>query len=280
MTVAYTSEGKLAKADTDVRLWGSAFNGNFDSLDAGFFITLEAGENIDQYSACCIAAADGKMYKADANVATRRPCIGMAPAAITSGSNGRLQLFGWMDYDDSAFSSAGLAATRNDLLYLCEVAGELTVTPPANPQVVGIAKTSTAINVTRILINPDLGYKTQLALIAVEDLAAGADIANRPIFVSPTKCLILSAGILTQGAPADVDDANTSVILLEDDASNALVTKTYNTGTQPPTNDYEDLGSLSNVEYTAAEHMMLSVTNGVTADLPAFMVVIEYMLIY
>lgn len=280
MPVSYTTENKLVKGDTDVRLWGSAYNGNFDRLDSGFFITLVAGETIAQYNACCISAADGKMYLADSNDANKRPCMGIAPAAVSSGSSGRLQLFGWMDYDDTAFQSAGLGAVRSDLIYIADTAGELTINPPAHPQVVGIAKTNTDTHITRVLINPNLQYSTQLMLIAVEDLAAGADITNRPIFASPTKCLVLSAGILTQGAPADVDNANTSVILLEDDASNALVTKTYNTGTQPPSSDYEDLGSLSNAEYAAGEHLMLSVTNGVTADLPAFVIILEYLLIY
>ena len=113
----------------------------------------------------------------------------------------------------------------------------------------------------------------------VEDLAAGADISARPVFVSPTACTLVSIGILTEGAPAGVNDANTSVIALTDDASNSIVSKTYNTGTQPPSSDYADLGSLNatNKVLSAGEHVLLSVTNGPTADLPAFTIILEYL---
>lgn len=117
--------------------------------------------------------------------------------------------------------------------------------------------------------------------IAVENLGAGADIADRPIFVVPDAAVtIQSIGILTQGAPSGVDDSNTSVFTLKDDAGNTIVTKTYNTGTQPPTNDYESLGSISGTHgvLTAAEHVTLSITNGSTADLPALSVVVAYTL--
>lgn len=112
--------------------------------------------------------------------------------------------------------------------------------------------------------------------IFVEDLAAGADILNRPIFANPEAVTINSIGILTQGAPTGVDDTNTVVILVEDDASNALVTKTYDADPQPPTNDYADLGTLSNNSLSAGEHLMLSVTQGVTANLPAFTIIVEW----
>lgn len=110
----------------------------------------------------------------------------------------------------------------------------------------------------------------------VEDLAAGDDLSNVPIFVNPKAVTINSIGILTQGAPAGVDGGNTSVLLIEDDASNALVTKTYNAGTQPPTSDYEDLGALSNNSLNAGEHLMLSLTNGATANWAAFTIIIEW----
>ena len=112
--------------------------------------------------------------------------------------------------------------------------------------------------------------------IRIEDLGAGVDIANRPIFVNSAAVTIESIGMLTEGAPAGVDDSNTAVLLIEDDASNAVVTKTYNTATQPPTADYEDLGTLTNNSLNAGEHLMLSLTNGVTANLSALSIVIKY----
>ena len=121
--------------------------------------------------------------------------------------------------------------------------------------------------------------KVQLATYHVEDLAAGADISARPIFVSPTACTLVSIGILTEGAPAGIADAATSVWTLADDAANTIVTKTYNTGTQPPTSDYADLGALSATHkiLLAGEHVLLTITNGAAADLPALTIVIEYL---
>lgn len=110
----------------------------------------------------------------------------------------------------------------------------------------------------------------------VEDLAAGADLLNIPIFANPKAVTINSIGILTQAASVGVDDANTSVLLIEDDVSNAVVTKTYNTATQPLTSDYEDLGALTNNSLNAGEHLMLSLTNGATANWSAFTIIIEW----
>ena len=118
--------------------------------------------------------------------------------------------------------------------------------------------------------------KMRLEHIYVEDLAAGADISNRPIFVNPKAVTINSIGILTEGASADVDNDNTVVIEIKDDAANSLISKTYNTAVQPPNTDYADLGTLSNQSLLAGEHLTLSVTQGTTANMPAFSVVIEY----
>ena len=121
-------------------------------------------------------------------------------------------------------------------------------------------------------------HAEQVAIIRVEDLAAGADISARPVFVHPRAVTLVSVGILTEGAPADVDDSNTAVVALADDGSNEIVSKTYDTGTQPPSSDYEDLGTpdATHKALAAGEHVTLSVTQGTTADLPAFSVILRY----
>jgi len=118
----------------------------------------------------------------------------------------------------------------------------------------------------------------QIALVRVEDLAAGADISGRPIFVHPRPVTLASVGILTEGAPAGVDDSNTAVVAVADDADNEIASKTYNTATQPPDSDYEDLGELDATHkvLAAGEHLKLSVTQGATADLPALSLVLRY----
>lgn len=131
----------------------------------------------------------------------------------------------------------------------------------------------------RVLVVRDVpGEEEQVTLIAVEDLGAGADITGRPIFVAPNAVELVSVGILTQGAPAGVDDANTALVRLKDDAGNIIVAKTYNTATQPPTSDYADLGTLDATHkvLAAAEHVTLDVVQGTTANLPAFTLVIKH----
>lgn len=120
-------------------------------------------------------------------------------------------------------------------------------------------------------------HQEQLLHLAVEDLTAGADITDRPIFVHPRANTLTSVGILTQGAPVGVDDDNTAVVTLKDDAGNTIVAKTYNTGTQPPTSDYEDLGALDGTHkaLSAGEHVTLSVAQGATANLPAFQLIVR-----
>lgn len=129
------------------------------------------------------------------------------------------------------------------------------------------------------VITLNAAHAEEQVIIPVENLAAAADIADRPVFAHGRALTLVSAGILTQGAPAGVDDSNTVVIALKDDAGNTIVTKTYNTDGQPPTNYYADLGTLDPTHkvLTATEHVTLSVTQGgTTADMPAFVVILRF----
>jgi predicted RecA/RadA family phage recombinase len=156
--------------------------------------------------------------------------------------------------------------------------GAATATESSNTYMGEVVKATGADDATvRVRIRSRTKVR-QLVQVAVEDLGAGADISARPIFVSPTACTLLSAGILTQGAPAGIDDSNTCVLALKNDGGDTIVTKTYNTATQPPDGDYEDLGGLDadHKVLSAGEHVTLDVTQGTTADMPAFVVVLEY----
>jgi hypothetical protein len=107
----------------------------------------------------------------------------------------------------------------------------------------------------------------------VEDLAAGADIADMPIYVVPVGYTfeVEAAQVIMQGTTAGVDDANTAVVAVEVGAT-ALVSKTYNTANQPPASGAAgSLGVIANGERAAGDVITFSVTNGATADLPAFM---------
>lgn len=121
------------------------------------------------------------------------------------------------------------------------------------------------------------GDKMRIQLYKVTDLSAGNDITDRPFFVCPNKAVtVAEIGILTHGTASGVDNSNTVVITIKDDAGNTIAQKTYNTSTQPPSSDYESLGSLTYTLLNAGEHMTFSVTQGSTADMPQFQIIVEY----
>jgi hypothetical protein len=140
----------------------------------------------------------------------------------------------------------------------------------ANNAKVSLSGDMTMTNAGVVTLNA--AHAEQIVILPIADLAAGVDISAIPLFVHPRANTLQSIGILTHGAPAGVDDANTAVILVADDAAHAIVTKTYNAGAQPPTSDYADLGALDGTHkiLTAGEHLLLSVTQGATANMPAF----------
>jgi hypothetical protein len=117
------------------------------------------------------------------------------------------------------------------------------------------------------------GAASQQSLIAIEDLAADADIANRPVFAAPTAMTLESAALIAQGAFAGIDAGNTMVVTLKDGAGNTIVTKTYNNVTVPTNSGVNDLGTLDATQkiLTANELVTLSITNGATANPPAML---------
>lgn len=111
----------------------------------------------------------------------------------------------------------------------------------------------------------------------VEDLSAGVDIADRILFTVPTgyTYYVTEVNLIAHGTASGIDNSNTCVFKL-DDGTNTIVTKTYNTGTTFPAATTPDslTASISTTYYklTAGEKIRLSVTNGSTADTPAFII--------
>lgn len=293
MTISYTDEAKFPLMDSGGGNWGGIFNGILEALDAGLELTFLAGENIPAKNAVSLSRVDGKIYRAKNDDLTLMPPLGFAPYAITSGSQGKVRWFGWIDVDTSFSSGVSVSFADGDCIYAASHPGWITKTRPKNASLIGLAKSNTSVASvagmdiswnTRVLIHPQLCHSkvTQKAQIAIEDLAADADIAAREIFVHPTAIELLSVGILAQGASAGIDAANTCVIEITDDATNSIVSKTYNNVTTFPDNDYDDLGALDGTHkiLAAGEHLEINVTNGATANPPAFLVIIEYMLRY
>ena len=90
---------------------------------------------------------------------------------------------------------------------------------------------------------------------------------------------LTKASIISNGTAAGIDDSNTCVILLEDSSSNAIVTKTFDSDPAFPAKGTEvDLGTLDNTHkvLAAGEKLYLSVTNGTTANPPAFLLQLTY----
>ncbi len=108
--------------------------------------------------------------------------------------------------------------------------------------------------------------------VDVVNLAPGASIVELPVYVAVENQGLFACRLLTQGTPSGIDDDNTVVLTLAV-GGNTILTKTYNAGRQPPTNDQEDLTVLLSDTYadlTDGDVVTLSVTQGPTANMPAF----------
>jgi hypothetical protein len=112
---------------------------------------------------------------------------------------------------------------------------------------------------------------------AVENLAAGADIAARAIHSFNKEAWIVQARVVNQATSASgVDDSNTCVVTIANDAG-TVVTETFDsTTTFPAANSAKDLSTLANTHAPAGDVMTLAVTNGTTADPGPFLVEVDY----
>lgn len=122
--------------------------------------------------------------------------------------------------------------------------------------------------------------KTHILTYQIEDLGAGADIADRVIFEAPAGLTITlaTAKIIPQGNSAGIDDSNTCVIKLSD-GTNTIVEVTYDADPAfPSSNAATSLGTLD-ATYKAlspGKKLYLSITNGATANPPAIMLQVTY----
>lgn len=96
--------------------------------------TVEAGEALAAGDNVCIAD-DGKLYKADADAATRRPCVGAVDVAVEAGQDAAVITCGWRN--------DGSSLNEGAQVYLSTTAGAETQTAGAGKQVLGIAWTPT-----------------------------------------------------------------------------------------------------------------------------------------
>lgn len=124
--------------------------------------------------------------------------------------------------------------------------------------------------------------KYQTLSYNVEDLAAGVDITDRPIYFVPANLTstLISADIIPLGNPAGIDDSNKCTILLTD-GTNTIVSKEFDSSPAfPSAGVVTNLGTLDTTHkiLAAGEKLTLSVTNGTTANPPAFVLQLTYVL--
>ena len=112
---------------------------------------------------------------------------------------------------------------------------------------------------------------------AVENLAAGADIAARAVHRFDRDAWVVGARIVNQAtASAGIDDSNTCVVTLATGAGTVATDTFDSTTTFPTTNTSADLGAISNAHAAAGSVLTLAVTNGAAADPGGFLVEIDY----
>jgi len=126
--------------------------------------------------------------------------------------------------------------------------------------------------------NVHQSLKKRIVTYQVADLDANGDLTDIPVFRCPCALEIVEIGIIPQGDDAGIDADNTSVWLTEV-GSTALVTKTYNnTVTFPDKGVYESLGTVGNGKRDEGDIVTLSITNGTTANTPAVILQVEYVI--
>lgn len=118
-----------------------------------------------------------------------------------------------------------------------------------------------------------VGLPTPFSMVyQVADLGAGGDIAATGIYVVPAgkKLVLQSASVISQGSPAGVDATNTCVVDVKD-GSTAVATKTFNnTVAFPAAGTAAALTMSAEAVFTAGDIVTYAVTNGATANPPAF----------
>ena len=141
---------------------------------------------------------------------------------------------------------------------------------------VAVSGDATMTNAGVVAVNA--AHTEQVILVPIEALGAGADLSALTMAAHPRANTLVSLGYLSGGDGdfGTIDDSNTAVFLVTD-GTNTIVTKTYNTGTQPVANTLNDLGTLdvTHKVLTAGEIIKLAITNGTSAKTPAGYLVIR-----
>jgi predicted RecA/RadA family phage recombinase len=201
------------------------------------------------------------------------PLIGFAEADVAASELGSFRLDG--TFDIAKATGAGTAFAVGDIVRYNTSTNQAT-RDPAQP-FAGICTRAAATTDTLVRTRMVNAASPTVLTFAVEDLAAGADIADRVLAALPRGGQIVSAGFVANGSFAGVDGSNTMVLALTDGAGNTICTTTYNAVTVPTNNGYNTCGipDATHSLLTAGETFRLSITNGSTANPPAGTLVVE-----
>lgn len=148
----------------------------------------------------------------------------------------------------------------------------------ANDVAVGIAFSSAATAGTLVAVK--LGYASptgidgktmQTILYTATDLEAGADLADVPIGLSVGAGNIVEASVISMGAADGIDADNTSVFKLSIGETD-VAGKTFDANEDFPAAGTGAALTIDEEAIDSGDILLLSVTNGLTANLPVFMV--------
>lgn len=126
-------------------------------------------------------------------------------------------------------------------------------------------------------LQKDTKFVNRSQVIAVENLAAGADIADRLVWVVPCPgCRIVQAKIFGP-ASTGIDGSNTLVVALKGGSDTLFsLTRTANTVADTAYDLTEQTSATLPRELAAGTSVKLSVTQGATADMGAFYVQFDW----
>ena len=204
------------------------------------------------------------------------PFVGIAYEEMdnTAGANGAVSVRVYT-LGDFGLTLTGATAAHIGRPVFASADDTLTFTSAGNSYV-GLIQDIVTTN--EIILRMDTEKaKVKTVTHAVEDLAAGADIAARAIHTFEKEGWIVSARVVNQAtAAAGIDNSNTCVVAINAGGS-SVATKTFDaTTTFPAANAASDLGTISNPHVSAGGVMTLAVTNGATANPGTFIVEVDY----
>lgn len=246
----------------------------------------EVPRYIDQQLRTFRVAADKHIYKGafaglDADgyaqgLVAGDPFLGVAFEEMdnTGGSDGDLSVRVYT-IGDFEHTLTGVAVTDIGRPVFASADNTLTFDGNGNSYV-GIVQDYVSANTIILRIDPHRKL-VKTVIHAVENLAAGADIAARAIHAFIVDGWITEARVVNQAtSAAGIDDSNTCVITLAIDAG-TVVTETFDsTTTFPAANASKNLEALANENAAAGDVLTLAVTNGTSADPGPFLVEVDY----